>query len=286
VGAGEVRPQARRPIAGLLACALLALAVFAGCGEEDPQENVSETETLGPTSTEGDIEQSPAELRSGEGFTTLVSTQATTRGSDEALIASQVALPAGEPKLRLKVDGKVENETELTTTGSSSSRVAVLSCKCKLPTGEHTIVLEGASSGGDVRVGARTLVFFDEVSFEGTSGPPIADSDFVTDDATVDAEGTSLAETPAGDGSGPALVIASIAAPRARTGADDVRLVVEIGGDVANELARTTIPSGKLSAYLDDNGAGAAVTVRGFTTSGQIDVGVASVLVCNCDVGR
>jgi hypothetical protein len=286
VGAGEVSPQARRPVAALLACALLALGVLAGCGEEDPQANVSEAETLGPTSAEGDIEQSPAGLRAGEGYSTLVSTQATTRGNEEALVAAQVALPSSEPKLRLKVDGEVASEAEVTTTGSGSDRTAVVSCKCKLPTGEHTIALEGAANGGDVSVGARTLVVFDEVSFKGTSGPAVADSDLVTDDATVDAEGTELASTPAGDGSGPALVIASIAAPRSRTGADNVRLSVEIGGDVANELAKTTIPSGKLSAYLDDNGAGEAVTVKGFTTSGQVDVGAASVIVCNCDVAR
>ena len=286
MGAREARAQARRPIAAVAACALIALGALSGCGEEDPQANVSETETLGPSSAEGDVEQSPAELRAGEGFSTLANTQATTRGAEEALVAAQVAMPSGEAKLRLNIDGEVERDAEITDSGSGSDSVAVLSCKCKLPTGEHTIVLEGASSGGDVRVGARTLFVFDEVSFEGTSGPAVAQSALVTDDATVDAEGTSLAETPAGEGSGPALVIASIAAPRSRTGADNVRLSVEVGGDVANELAKTTIPSGKLSAYLDDNGAGEAVTVRGYTTSGEVDIGAASIVVCNCDVAR
>ena len=133
-----------------------------------------------------------------------------------------------------------------------------MSCACKLPTGDHVVVLEGAVDSGTTRVGARTLFVFDEVSFKGTSGSVIAQSALVTDEATVDAEGTSLAETPAGDGSGPAFVIAAVASPRAQTGAGDVRPSVEIGGDVANELAKTTIPSGKLSAYLDDNGAGEA----------------------------
>jgi hypothetical protein len=265
---------------------MLALAVLAGCGEEDPQENVSDTETLGPTATEGDIEQSPAVLRPSDGYTTLVSTQATTRGDEAALVAAQVAVPASEPQLRLKIDGEVEKDAEVTTTGSGSSRVAVVSCKCKVPTGEHVIVLEGTSSGGEVRVGGRTLVFFDEVSFEGTGGPAIAESTFVSEDTTVDAEGASLAEIPAGDGSGPALVITTIAAPRSQTGADNVRASVQIGGDVANEVARTQIPSGKLSAYLDDNGAGEPVTVRGYTTAGEVQVGAASILVCNCDVSR
>lgn len=285
MGAEEVRRPGLRLAGALCACAL-ALGAVAGCGEEDPQENVSETETLGPTSAEGDIEQSPAELRADDGYTTLVSTQATTRGDEAALVAAQVALPGSEPKLRVKIDGKVENDAEVTTTGSGDSSTAVVSCACKLPTGEHVVALEGAVDSGTTRVGARTLYVFDEVSFKGTSGSAVAASDLVTDEATVDAEGTELAETPAGDGSGPAFVIAAVAAPRSQTGADNVRLSVEIGGDIANELSKTTIPSGKLSAYLDDNGAGEAVTMKGYTTSGEVKVGAASLIVCNCDIAR
>ena len=288
VGAGEVRPQARRPVAALAACALVALAALvAGCGEEDPLANVSDTETLGPASAEGDVEQSPATLRAEDGYTTLVTTDITTRGTAAALIASQVALPdSGAAELRLMVDGEVERDAEIHETSSDDTRVAVISCKCKLAPGEHTIVVEGTASSGTATVGARTLVVFDEVSFEGTSGPAIAESDLVTEDATVDAEGTDLAQTPAGSGSGPALVIGSIAAPRSQTGADNVRLSVTVGDDEADELATTKIPGGKLNAYLDDNGAGEEVAMRGFITEGEIDVGASSLLVCNCDVGR
>jgi hypothetical protein len=275
-------------VAALAACALIAVAsLAAGCGEEDPQANVSETETLGPSSAEGDVEQSPATLRAEDGYTTLVSTQITTRGSDEALVASQVALPgSGTPKLRLKVDGEVERNAEIQETDSGEAQTAVISCRCKLPTGEHVIVVEGTAESGTATVGARTLVVFDEITFEGTSGPAISQSALVTEDATVDAEGTDLAQTPAGSGSGPALVISSVAAPRAQTGMDNVRLSVTVGGDVANELAATNIPSGKLNAYLDDNGAGEEVSMRGFTTEGSVDVGASSLLVCNCDVAR
>ncbi|HEX6117680.1 MAG TPA: hypothetical protein VFY99_11305 [Solirubrobacterales bacterium] len=287
MGAAEVRPRRKRLAPALGACALIALGALAGCGEEDPQANVSETETLGPTSAEGDVEQSPVELRSTDGYTTLISTQITTRGDEDALVAAQVALPSStRPPLRLKVDGKVERDAEVTTTGSADARVALVSCACKLPTGEHTVVLEGTADGGTARVGARTLVVFDEVTFEGTSGPAVAESDFVVEHATVDAEGATLAQTPAGDGSGPALVFTSISSPRSRTGADNIRLAVEIGGDVGDELAKTTIPSGSLSAYLDQNGAGEPVVVRGYTTTGETQVGAASVMVCNCDVGR
>jgi hypothetical protein len=289
VGAEEVRRPGTRRLAGAIgACALvLSLGVLAGCGEEDPQANVSDTETLGPASTEGDIEQSPAELRESDGYSTLVSTQVTTRGKDDALVAAQVALPQGTtPELRLKVDGKVDRDAEVSTAGKGDGRFALVSCACKLSTGEHTVVLEGTASSGETRVGARTLFVFDEVSFDDTGGPAVAQSALVTDDTDVDAEGATLAQTPAGDGSGPSMAIAAIAAPRSRTGMDNVRLAVEIGGDVANELAKTTIPSGKLSAYLDNNGAGEPVVVRGYTTNGQVTVGTASLIVCNCDIQR
>lgn len=277
-----------RRLAPLLgACVLISLGAFTGCGEEDPQANVSETETLGPAATEGDFEQSPATLRSSDGYTTLISTQITTRGGEEALVASQVALTgSSRPSLRLKIDGKVERDTEVSTTGSGEERAALVTCACKLPTGEHVIVLEGTAASGTAEVGGRTLLVFDEVKFEDTGSPAISESALVTESATVDAEGTTLAQTPAGDGSGPAIVIVSIAAPRARTGADDVRLSVTIGGDAADELARTRIPSGKLSAYLDENGAGEEVEVRGYTTAGETQVGAASIVVCECDVGR
>jgi hypothetical protein len=266
---------------------MLLLGLLAGCGEEDPQANVSETETLGPASTEGDIEQSPAQLRESDGYTTLVSTQVTTRGKDDALIAGQVALPSGTtPDLRLKIDGEEERDAEVSASGKGDERFALVSCACKLPTGEHTVVLEGTAPSGETRVGARTLFVFDEVSFDDTGGDAVAQSALVTDETDVDAEGATLAQTPAGDGSGPAMVIAAIAAPRSRTGMDNVRIAVEIGGDVANELAKTTIPSGKLSAYLDDNGAGEPVVARGYTTNGQVQVGAASLIVCNCDVAR
>ncbi len=109
-----------RCLAPLLgACVLISLGVFAGCGEEDPQANVSETETLGPSSTEGDFEQSRATLRSSDGYTTLISTQITTRGDEDALVASQVALiGSSKPSLRLKIDGKVARDAEVSTTGS------------------------------------------------------------------------------------------------------------------------------------------------------------------------
>ena len=94
-----------------------------------------------------------------------------------------MALPGSEPKLRVKIDGKVENDAEVTTTGSGDSSTAVVSCACKLPTGEHVVALEGAVDSGTTRVGARTLYVFDEVSFKGTSGSAVAASDLVTDEA-------------------------------------------------------------------------------------------------------
>ncbi len=147
-------------------------------------------------------------------------------------------------------------------------------------------MLEGTATSGTAEVGGRTLLVFDQVKFDDTGSSGISQSDLVTESTTVDAEGATLAQTPAGDGSGPALVFVSIAAPRSRTGADDVRLSVTIGGDAADELARTRIPSGKLSAYLDPNGAGKEVEVRGYTTAGETQVGATSIVVCNCDVGR
>ena len=74
--------------------------------------------------------------------------------------------------------------------------------------------------------------------------------------------------------------------PRTGTGSENVRLEVEIGGDVTDELAKTTIPTGKLVAYLDEDGAGEDVTLRGYTTAGRTAVGVASLITCDCGISR
>lgn len=285
MGAEEVPTRPRRALPAL-ATMLVALGVLAGCGEEDPQANVSGTETLGPASAEGDIEKSPAQILPGDGFTTLVSTQISTRGTPDTLVAGQVELLGSEPKLRLKVDGKTEPKAQVQVSQQGGSRVALVSCACDFQTGEHNVVIEAASDGAETTVGPRTLVVFPEVNLEDVGPQPISQSAMDTSEKPVTAEGETLVSTPAGGGSGPALVLVSVSSPRSETGADNVRLAVTIGTDQADELARTTIPSGKIDAYLDENGAGDEVSVSGYTTSGETRVGVASIIVCNCGLER
>jgi hypothetical protein len=278
----------RRP-AIVFACAALALFGIAGCGEEETTSNVSETETLGPASAEGDIEPSAATLRAEDGFSTLVSTQITTRGNVDTLVAGQIELEgSAQPRFRFKIDGKVAKGTHVEVSEDEGNRVAVVSCACQLKTGDHDVVLEGAAKSSTERVGAKTLVVFDDVGLDEPGSQPISGSDLVTDQTQVISEGADLAKTSThGDGGpGPLLVIALAASPRTGTGSENVRLEVEIGGEVSDELAKTTIPTGKLVAYLDGDGAGEDVTLRGYTTAGRTEVGVASLLTCNCGISR
>ena len=275
-----------RMLAVVCAGAIGAMAL-AGCGEEDQQENVSETETLGPASAEGDIEVSSATLRSEQGFSTLVSTQITTRGDKDTLVASQIELlGSGEPSFRLKVDGETERDAKLEVTSEQGARTALLSCACKMSTGEHVILVEAAAKGSTAKVGARSLLVFPEVQLDDVGSSPVSASDLETGGADVESEGVTLAETPAGDGSGPVIVLASVVTPRTGTGSENVRLEVLIGGDDADELAKTSIPSGKLVAYLDQNGAGKEVELRGYTTAGRTAVGVSSIITCDCGLAR
>lgn len=286
MGADEVPGMPRRTLAVLCACAIGVMAL-AGCGEEDPQENVSETETLGPASAEGDIEVSSATLRSEEGFSTLVSTQITTRGDKDTLVASQIELlGSGEPSFRLKVDGETERDAKVEVTSEQGARTALLSCACEMATGEHVVLIEAAAKGSTAKVGPRSLVVFPEVQLDDVGSSPVSASVLETGGAAVESEGVTLAETPAGDGSGPLIVLASVATPRAGTGSENVRLEVLIGGDDADELAKTSIPSGKLVAYLDQNGAGKEVELRGYTTAGRTAVGISSIITCDCGLAR
>jgi hypothetical protein len=129
-------------------------------------------------------------------------------------------------------------------------------------------------------------VAFPEVDLSGTGPQPVAQNALATEEKPVTAVGETLASTPGGGGSGPAIVLVAVSSPRSQTGADNVRLAVTIGEDEADDLARTTFAGGKIDAYLDENGAGEPVVVRAYTTAGQTPVGVASIVVCNCAMER
>lgn len=271
----------------LLVAALLALG---GCGEDSEGTEPSPGELLGPTAPQGDIDPSPATLRAEDGYTTLVTSQVTTRGAPDALIVGQIELTgAGQPQFRLMVDGERERDAEVNTVSNGGKETAVVSCACKFPTGEHVVVLEGTSDG-TARVGARSLIVFPEPKLDETNGLPLSASVFETDAVQVTAEGATLAQVrpSSDDGDGPLVIFAAMRAPRAGVGAENVRLEVLVGDEGAEELASTTIPSGKIVAYLDSDGAdvGDPVTLRGYVTSGTATVAVSSIAVCPCGLDR
>ncbi len=281
---------ARRARAVIAACVVLAMLGVAGCGQDDDEQtNVSETATLGPQSAEGDIESSPATLRAEDGYSTLVTTQITTRGNEDTLVAGQVELTgSAQPEFRLKVDEKVAKGVQVDVSESDGNRVAVVSCACKFKTGTTTSSSRPRRRARPRTVGARTLVVFAEVELDDSGASPVSGSTLVTDKTQVESEGVTLAETSTegGDGGGPLLVIASIASPKTGTGSENVRSEVRIGGEITDEVAKTTIPTGKLVAYLDNDGAGEDVELRGYTTSGRTAVGVSSIIACNCGIAR
>ena len=292
MGAEEF-PAVRRPIAVGVAALLCAGAlVAAGCGEESEGETPSAGPLLGPSATEGDIDPSSARLTSADGFTTLVTSQITTRGNPDALIVGQVELP-GAPesaRFRLMVDGEPDRNAQVSTVRDGGEATTVVSCACRMPTGEHEIVLEGTAASGTARVGARSLLVFPEVQLDDTGGLPLVASTFETDPVEVTAEGATLAQTrpsPEND-EGPLIVLASVRGPRAGLSAENIRLATLVGDEPAEELVVTTIPSGKLVAYLDSDGieVGDAVTLRGYITSGRTTVGVSSLVVCPCGLSR
>lgn len=292
MGAEEV-PGVRRPIAvGLVALLCAAALASAGCGENSSGETPEPGQLLGPAAPEGDIDPSSARLSAGDGFTTLVTSQITTRGDRDALIAGQVELP-GAPetaRFRLLTDGEPERDAQVSTVRDGGETTAVVSCACKLPTGEHEVALEGTAESGTARVGARSLMVFPEVQLGETSGLALSASALETDPVPVSAEGATLAQArPSGDqGDDSLIVLVAIRGPRAGVGSENVRVETLVGDDPAEELVVTTIPSGKLVAYLDSDGAdvGDAITVRGYVPSGRTVVGVSSLIACSCGLSR
>jgi hypothetical protein len=283
----------RRPLVVGLAMLLWGGALAAGgCGEESSGETPSPGPLLGPAAPEGDIDPSSARLSAADGFTTLVSSQITTRGDRDALIVGQIELP-GAPetaRFRLLVDGEPERDAQVSTVREGGDATAVVSCACQLPTGEHAVVLEGTAAGGTARVGARSLLLFPEVQLDDAGGLPLSASTLETDPVPVTAEGATLAQTrpSAENDEGPLIVLAAVRGPRSGVGSESVRLETLVGDQAAQELVETTIPSGKLVAYLVSDGieVGDAITLRGYVTSGRTTVGVSSLVVCPCGLSR
>jgi hypothetical protein len=283
-----VRPRLAVGLIMLLCAAALAV----GCGEESEGETPSPGPLLGPAEPEGDIDPSSARLRAGEGFSTLVTSQITTRGDRDALIVGQAELP-GAPeaaRFRLLVDGEPERDAQVSTVRDGGNNTAVISCACKLPTGEHEVVFEGTAQSGTARVGARSLLLFPEVQLDDAQGLGLSATALETDPVAVTAEGATLAQTrPSAEAEdGPLLVVAAIRAPRSEVGAENVRIETLVGEEPAEELVVTEIPSGKLVAYYDSDGAsvGDPITLRGYVTSGRTLVGVSSLAVCPCGLSR
>jgi hypothetical protein len=292
MGAEEV-PTVRRPLA-VVALALLCAGALAagGCGEDSAGETPSPGQLLGPAAPEGDVDPSSARLSATEGFTTLVTSQITTRGDRDALIVGQIELP-GAPetsRFRLLVDGEPERDAQVSTVSEGGATTAVVSCACRLPTGEHEVVLEGTADVGTARVGARSLLIFPEVQLDETTGPVVGASALETEPVAVTAEGATLAQArPSGDGGDePLIILAAVRAPRSAVGAENVRVETLVGEEPAEELVVANIPSGKLVAYLDSDGAevGETITLRGYVASGRIEVGVSSLVACPCGLSR
>jgi hypothetical protein len=283
----------RRPLAvGLLMLLCAGALAGGGCGEESSGETPSPGPLLGPAAPEGDIEPSSAQLRAGDGFTTLVNSQITTRGDKDALIVGQIELP-GAPeaaRFRLLVDGEPERNAQVSTVRNGGATTAVLSCACTLPTGEHVIVLEGTAHSGTASVGARSLLVFPEVQLDDTGGLPLSASALETDPVAVTAEGATLVQTrpSAENDEGPLIILAAVRAPSSEVGAENIRVEALVGDEAAEELVVTTIPSGKLVAFLDSDGieVGDPITLRGYVTSGRTMVGVSSMIACPCGLSR
>ena len=263
--------------------AVLAVLALTGCGDED---DTPRAKTLGPASASGDIDQSPQILHRGNRFTTLISTQVHKRGDGRTFVAGQVELPPGtKPRFRLTVDGKVDKRSRIDVRDNGGGRLAVASCACTLDTGEHTIRLEGEARRGSARVGARTLIAFPGIS---AAAPGVLGASVLRDKKTsVSPDGATLARaTGEGPRGGPAIVLISIRSPQGRMGATDVRVEAEVGGEIAPEIASTTLPSGKVVAFFDEDGTGEPVNALGFTAAGQASVSTASILVCECALSR
>jgi hypothetical protein len=277
-------------VAGL--CVVAIALGLAGCSdEEDPAEAV----TRSPAPPTGDLISTTTTIRPEEGYANLATTTSSSRGGEALIVGTVLVKGAAESAdFRLTVNGEPAGEAQTRTFASgeqpTGGSVVAVYCACELKVGESDIVLEGSSSGG-ARVGARSVIAYTPAALERTAREDVISSARIQDETVdVDARGTTLVSTVAGELTRDAEKLLVLAGYRSEAESspspDVIRTEGLLDGAEMDEIGSTTFPGGKLAIFFSPSGAegGTEVELRGFVTAGHAPVDVATIAVCPCDL--
>jgi hypothetical protein len=266
-----------------LAAALVALGLASCDEEEEPVASV--TRGLSPPS--GDLISTATTILPEQGYSTLATTIARSRGGEALIVATVLTKTAASGvDFRLTINGEPARETRTQTFGS----VVAVYCACQLKVGESDIELEASAPGG-ARVGARSLIAYTPAALEDIESEEVI-STAAIEDQTVDVEsrGTRLITTSSGALGAEAeklILLASYrSAAESSASPDVIRVEGLLDGREMDEVGAATFPGGKLAVFFSPRGAdaGARVELRGFVTAGQAPVNVSTLAVCPCDL--
>jgi hypothetical protein len=276
---------AKASLAALVAASLALSLPACGGEEEEPEASV----TRGPAPPSGDLISTAATIRPEEGYATLATTTARSRGSGEALIVGTVLTKgsAAGADFRLTINGEPAREAR---TRTFASGVVAVYCACELQVGESDIALESSSAGG-VRVGARSLIAYTPAALEGVPSEDAISAAGVEDQTVqIDANGTALISTDVSGlpgGSEKLIVVAGYRSEAESSPSPDViRVEGLLDGEEMDEVGSATFPGGRLVVFFSPSGAegGGRLELRGFVTAGQAPVHVSTLAVCPCDL--
>jgi hypothetical protein len=252
-----------------------------GCGEtEEPEISV----TRGPAPPAGDLIQTSATVLPDEGFTTLATTTAQSRGG-EALVFGLVLLKSGQPDLRLTINGKPTREVETRLFQSDAGTVATIFCACELVVGESDISLEAV---GSARVGARSIDAFTAAALEKVPSSEVISAASVEDQPVdVISSGKTLVSARIENDAEKLIVLGSFRSDAESSASPDVvRTEGLLDGEPMDEIGSATLPGGKIAVFFSPSGAraGSEVELRGFVTAGHAPVTVSTLAACPCDL--
>jgi hypothetical protein len=246
---------------GLAALACAAAIGFAGCGSDEDEPPGA---TPGSVLPVGEL-SGPTVPLDQSGFDPLLALTVEATGEGRTLIAGEIRLSrpegqgAGEPEVRIEIDGEEASEAEARQVGDDR---LVIACGCELEPGEHEVELQGRSEGGVSPIAARGLIALDGVEYAtdaptggGALPPAINGSTLETDPTLVSGAPTSLAELSITGGSATSenlIVIANVGSTRSSVDPRGIALQTTVADQEATRIATVDAGSSAIDAFTLD----------------------------------
>lgn len=280
------RPGGR--LARLLAAGL-ALAMIAGCGDDEPEQ------ARGAPAPELAGENAGASAPISGGPEAVMRITEVFGGEGEALIVGSATLADGSPpaeaELSIEVDGTPSPEVE-TSALSDDRSTLVASCACRVSPDEHLVELVIDPAGGDpIRLRGRSLAVSDNLAIERVDAPglpsPLVAAAVETSPRRLGPEADPLLSSSLSQGlSGgeqPVLLVGHVSSEGANATFEAIQIDAFLGRDRLQPAFDLASPGKYTGAFVGEGSAGDPAGLTSATTAGSTTVGPRAIFACSCE---